>query len=135
MPLPATPPRVNPAVRQRASSSPHPTCKPRLQEAAIDLGATLVRQWTKPPDRKPQPMLDIPKSAEISHADGKILQSVSEGVGVITFNNPDKRNAMSLEMWEGLGHALTSLRDDPAVRVAILALDRVVDLGTVRIRK
>jgi murein L,D-transpeptidase YcbB/YkuD len=26
-----------------------------------------------------------------------------DGVGVITFNNPEKRNAMSLEMWEGLG--------------------------------
>jgi enoyl-CoA hydratase len=65
-------------------------------------------------------VLDIPKSAEIAHADGKILQSVSDGVGVITFNNPDKRNAMSLEMWEGLGHALTGLRDDPAVRVVIL---------------
>src|SRR5919206_1495027 len=65
-------------------------------------------------------MLDTPESAEIAHADGKILQSVSDGVGVITFNNPDKRNAMSLEMWEGLGHALTSLRDDPAVRVVIL---------------
>ena len=65
-------------------------------------------------------MLDIPKSAETSHADGKILQSVSDGVGVITFNNPDKRNAMSLEMWEGLGHALVELRDNPDVRVVIL---------------
>ena len=51
-------------------------------------------------------MLDIPKNAEKSHADGRILQGVSEGVGVITFNNPEKRNAMSLEMWEGLGSAL-----------------------------
>ena len=65
-------------------------------------------------------MLDIPKNAEKSHADGKILQSVNDGVGVITFNNPDKRNAMSLEMWEGLGHALTELRDNPDVRVVIL---------------
>src|ERR1041384_6638251 len=65
-------------------------------------------------------MLDIPKTAEKSHADGKILQSVSDGVGVITFNNPEKRNAMSLEMWEGLGQALTELRDDPAVRVVVL---------------
>jgi enoyl-CoA hydratase/carnithine racemase len=72
------------------------------------------------PRRKVTTVLDIPKSAEISHADGKILQNVSDGVGVITFNNPDKRNAMSLEMWEGLGHALTSLRDDPAIRVVIL---------------
>jgi enoyl-CoA hydratase len=70
-------------------------------------------------------MLDVPKIAEKatdkSHADGKILQSVSDGVGVITFNNPDKRNAMSLDMWEGLGHALIELRDDPEVRVVILA--------------
>src|SRR6267154_5369226 len=49
-----------------------------------------------------------------------MLQSVADGVGVITFNNPGKRNAMSLDMWEGLGHALTELRDDPNVRVVIM---------------
>jgi enoyl-CoA hydratase/carnithine racemase len=70
-------------------------------------------------------MLDVPKNNENkksgkSHADGKILQSVADGVGVITFNNPDKRNAMSLDMWEGLGHALVELRDDAEVRVVIL---------------
>src|SRR4051812_16900842 len=65
-------------------------------------------------------MLDVPKTAQKSHADGKILQAVDDGVGVITFNNPEKRNAMSLEMWEGLGQALTELRDDDAVRVVIL---------------
>src|SRR3954449_1326258 len=66
-------------------------------------------------------MLDTPKNTENSHAGGKILQRVSEGVGVVTFNNPEKRNAMSLDMWEGLGLALIELRDDPAVRVVILA--------------
>src|SRR6478752_2812086 len=65
-------------------------------------------------------MLDTPKNAETSHADGKILQSVGDGVGIITFNNPDKRNAMSLEMWEGLGQALVELRDNPEIRVVIL---------------
>jgi len=55
-----------------------------------------------------------------SYADGKILQDVTDGVGVVTFNNPGKRNAMSLDMWEGLGHALTELRDDADVRVVIL---------------
>ena len=65
-------------------------------------------------------MLDISK-AENSHADGKILQSVTDGIGIITFNNPEKRNAMSLEMWEGLGEALIELRDNPAVRVVVLA--------------
>ena len=65
-------------------------------------------------------MLDVPKSTEKSYADGKILQSVTDGVGVITFNNPEKRNAMSLDMWEGLGSALIELRDDPDVRVVIM---------------
>jgi enoyl-CoA hydratase len=65
-------------------------------------------------------MLDASKSNEESYADGKILKSVAEGVGVVTFNNPEKRNAMSLDMWEGLGQALTQLRDDPEVRVVIL---------------
>jgi len=65
-------------------------------------------------------MLDVLKATEKSFADGKILQRISDGVGVITFNNPEKRNAMSLDMWEGLGHALVELRDDADVRVVIL---------------
>ena len=63
-------------------------------------------------------MLDVTKS-EKSYAGGKVLKSVSEGVGVITFNNPEKRNAMSLDMWEGLGLALSELQDDEEVRVVV----------------
>lgn len=65
-------------------------------------------------------MLNVSGSADTSFADGKILKSVNEGVGVVTFNNPEKRNAMSLEMWEGLGQALIEMRDDPGVRVVIM---------------
>src|ERR1700748_441074 len=64
-------------------------------------------------------MLDVPRS-DTTYADGKILKTITEGVGVVTFNNPEKRNAMSLEMWEGLGAALTELRDDDTVRVVVL---------------
>ena len=70
--------------------------------------------------RKRTECSNVPKATEKSFADGKILQSISDGVGVITFNNPEKRNAMSLDMWEGLGHALVELRDDADVRVVIL---------------
>ena len=59
-------------------------------------------------------------SNETSYADGKIITHARSGVGVITFNNPDKRNAMSLEMWEGFGEALTRLRDDETVRIVIM---------------
>jgi enoyl-CoA hydratase/carnithine racemase len=65
-------------------------------------------------------MLDVPNNSEKSHAGGKILQGADAGIGIITFNNPEKRNAMSLEMWEGLGAALIELRDDPNVHVVIL---------------
>src|SRR4030081_594541 len=65
-------------------------------------------------------MLNIPKSTDKSFADGKILQSVADGIGVIAFNNPEKRIAMSLDMGEGFGHSLIELRDDPDVRVVIL---------------
>ncbi|MGH6778625.1 MAG: enoyl-CoA hydratase, partial [Bradyrhizobium sp.] len=49
------------------------------------------------------------------------LQSAADGIGIVTFNNPGKRNAISLDMWEGLGEALIELRDDPDVRVVVLA--------------
>src|SRR5471032_348143 len=65
-------------------------------------------------------MLDVPNKSEKSYADGKILRKIDDGVGVITFNNPEKRNAMSLDMWEGVGSALIELREDPNVRVVIL---------------
>ena len=65
-------------------------------------------------------MLDVPAQNQKSLADGKVLTSVADGVGIITFNNPDKRNAMSMEMWEGLGTALIELREDDNVRVVIL---------------
>ena len=64
-------------------------------------------------------MLDTPNKQK-SYADGTILREIVDGVGIITFNNPEKRNAMSLQMWEGFGAALTELRDDDSVRVVVL---------------
>src|ERR1700743_1777408 len=65
-------------------------------------------------------MPDTPQNIDKPYADGKILQRIVDGVGVVTFNNPEKRNAMSLAMWEGFGQALIELRDNPEVRVVIL---------------
>ncbi|CCE01304.1 enoyl-CoA hydratase [Bradyrhizobium sp. STM 3809] len=64
--------------------------------------------------------MPAPSEPAAAFAEGKILMTVDDGVGIVTFNNPEKRNAMSLQMWEGLGQALTALRDDDAVRVAVL---------------
>ena len=44
----------------------------------------------------------------------------STGVGWVLFNNPARHNAMSLEMWQGLGDCLERFRTDPEVRVCVL---------------
>lgn len=50
----------------------------------------------------------------------KILARVEDGVGWITINQPERRNAMSLAMWQGLGIAAEAMQADPAVRVVVL---------------
>jgi enoyl-CoA hydratase len=66
-------------------------------------------------------MFDEPAGrASVVLAGGKILQGTLDGVGIVTFNNPAKHNAMSLDMWEALGKAIDGLAADPKVRVIIL---------------
>ena len=53
-------------------------------------------------------------------AGGKILAGVEDGVGRVVFNQPEKRNAMSVDMWAGMGEALDRFAADPAVRCVVL---------------
>ncbi len=57
---------------------------------------------------------------QTSFAGGKMLASAADGVGTITFNQPEKRNAMSVEMWEGFGEILQRFADDDAIRAVVL---------------
>ena len=41
--------------------------------------------------------------------------------GWLTFNNPERRNAVSVDMWEALPGALEGFEADPEVRVIVLA--------------
>ncbi|WP_027730400.1 enoyl-CoA hydratase/isomerase family protein [Variovorax paradoxus] len=45
---------------------------------------------------------------------------IEEGIALITINRPDKRNAMDAEHYHGLSQAWQRVRDDSAVRVAII---------------
>lgn len=53
-------------------------------------------------------------------ADGKILRRFIDGIAVVTINNPEKHNAMSLDMWHALGEAVDGAAADEAVRVVLL---------------
>jgi enoyl-CoA hydratase/carnithine racemase len=50
----------------------------------------------------------------------KMIAEVEDGLGWITFNNPARRNAISLEMWAALGDILEQFQQDSDVRVIIL---------------
>lgn len=51
----------------------------------------------------------------------KILARSGDGIGWITFNQPEKRNAISLSMWQGVTVAAQAFGADPAVRVVVLS--------------
>jgi enoyl-CoA hydratase len=50
----------------------------------------------------------------------KILSKADGPIGTLTFNNPERHNAMSLDMWLGAAAALEQFVQDPAVRVIVL---------------
>src|SRR5579862_11371 len=41
-------------------------------------------------------------------------------IGWITFNNPERHNAMSIDMWEALPEILDAYESDPAIRVVVM---------------
>jgi enoyl-CoA hydratase/carnithine racemase len=50
-----------------------------------------------------------------------VLYAVDGGVGRVTINRPERRNAMSWEVMRGLARVLAEAAEDPAVRVVVLA--------------
>jgi enoyl-CoA hydratase/carnithine racemase len=50
----------------------------------------------------------------------KLKAHVDGGVGFVTFNHPERRNAVSLEMWSALGNVMEAFNADDEVRVIVL---------------
>ncbi|HVR29487.1 MAG TPA: enoyl-CoA hydratase [Thermoanaerobaculia bacterium] len=57
---------------------------------------------------------------ETRFADGRVLATREGAVGWLTFNRPERHNAMSVEMWEAVPLALDRLEGDGEVRVVVL---------------
>jgi|HubBroStandDraft_1064217.scaffolds.fasta_scaffold10660_3 enoyl-CoA hydratase len=49
-----------------------------------------------------------------------MLAEVEGSIGWMTFNKPERRNAVSLDMWEAMPEILEEFENDPAVRVIVL---------------
>lgn len=57
---------------------------------------------------------------EIETGTGDFLARIDGHVGVLTFNRPERRNALSDEMYGGISKALDAMRADEQVRVLLL---------------
>jgi enoyl-CoA hydratase/carnithine racemase/carbon monoxide dehydrogenase subunit G len=72
---------------------------------------------------QPQPINQAP-AAPVSGAKNAANKNASAGrtykAAVVTLNRPERRNAMSLAMWRGLGQIFTALGNSPEVRAIIL---------------
>ncbi len=50
----------------------------------------------------------------------KILAEIADGVGWLTINNPERRNAISLEMWSAMRDATQAFGADASVRCVVM---------------
>ena len=50
----------------------------------------------------------------------KMLSRKEGGIGYVIFNNPERHNAVSLDMWEAASRFLDNFRNDKSIRVVVL---------------
>jgi 2-(1,2-epoxy-1,2-dihydrophenyl)acetyl-CoA isomerase len=50
----------------------------------------------------------------------ELLETIEDGIATLTFNRPERMNALSTPIMEGLLHGLPRLAGDPAVKVVVL---------------
>ena len=50
----------------------------------------------------------------------KMIAEKRGAVGIMTFNNPDRFNAVSMDMWEGVAEILADFGSDDAIRVVVV---------------
>ena len=53
-------------------------------------------------------------------ADGKILAIRTGAIGMLGINNPERRNALSLDMWQAASETLEKFAEDEAVRALVV---------------
>ena len=63
---------------------------------------------------------EMPEGRRVEGSLDKLVGIADGGAGWLVFNNPDRRNAVSKEMWEAIPVILQAFEDDPDVKIVIL---------------
>jgi enoyl-CoA hydratase len=59
--------------------------------------------------------------AELALRSNKVLAAIEDGIGWLTLNNPQRHNALSLDMWEAIEQAAAAFAQDESVRVVVVS--------------
>jgi enoyl-CoA hydratase/carnithine racemase len=62
----------------------------------------------------------LPPGSELPSPTPRLLGRVEGSIGWLVFNNPERHNALSRDMWEGIPPLLAALNDTGSVRVILL---------------
>lgn len=60
------------------------------------------------------------ETAHVTPEDQRILAEKDGAIGWLTFNQPERRNAMTLEMWESVAATIEDFATDPNIRVVVM---------------
>ena len=52
---------------------------------------------------------------------GKMLTEKQDSIGLVIFNNPERHNAVSLDMWDAVETILKDYAEDDNIRVVVIA--------------
>ena len=63
----------------------------------------------------------LPKAGAVESGTEKLIGRKDGAIGWLIFNNPERRNAVSVDMWAGIPKVLSAFEADPAIRVVVLA--------------
>ncbi len=58
---------------------------------------------------------------DIAATDGKLIGRKDGSVGHVIFNNPDRHNAVSLEMWQAMSETIEAFHGDRDIRVLVVS--------------
>ena len=53
--------------------------------------------------------------------ESKMLAEKQDGIGRMIFNNPERHNAVSLDMWDAAEEILNNFVEDESIRVVVLS--------------
>jgi enoyl-CoA hydratase/carnithine racemase len=81
-----------------------------------------AEDWFPPAPRLEPDFLycSVARLQESGMSEGKIESSKDGAVGWLVFNNPQRLNAVSYEMWRSLPEEIAGFVDDPDIRVVVL---------------